>query len=126
MVYIVQGLNLAARLPSPPPQFNPRNKSNQSDKTMKYLLTTTTLFAALSLSSCESGPNADRGTLIGAGTGALAGGIIGHQSGNTAAGAAIGAVAGGVIGNQVGANQDRKNYGRVVGYDQYGRPIYQY
>jgi hypothetical protein len=65
MVYIVQGLNLAARLPSPPPQFNPRNKSNQTDKTMKYLLTTTTLFAALSLSSCESGPNADRGTLIG-------------------------------------------------------------
>jgi uncharacterized protein YcfJ len=94
---------------------------------MKYLLTTTALIAAMSLSSCETGPNADRGTLIGAGTGALAGGIIGHQSGNTAAGAAIGAVAGGVIGNQVGANQDRRNQGRyVVGYDRYGRPIYNY
>lgn len=93
---------------------------------MKYLLTTTAMIAAMSLTSCETGPNADRGTLIGAGTGALAGGIIGHQSGNTAAGAAVGAVAGGLIGNQVGANQDRNNYRRVVGYDRYGRPIYNY
>ncbi len=93
---------------------------------MKYLLTSTALVAALTLSSCETGPNADRGTLIGAGTGALAGGIIGHQSGNTAAGAAVGAVAGGLIGNQVGANQDRRSGRYVVGYDRYGRPIYNY
>ncbi len=44
------------------------------------------------------------GALAGGGTGALVGGIIGHQTGNTAGGAliggAVGAAAGGVMGNQ--------------------------
>ena len=44
------------------------------------------------------------GALAGGGTGALVGGIVGHQTGHTAAGAIIGggvgAVTGGMIGNQ--------------------------
>ncbi len=44
------------------------------------------------------------GALAGGGTGALVGGIVGHQSGHTAGGAliggALGAAAGGVMGNQ--------------------------
>lgn len=44
------------------------------------------------------------GALAGGGTGALVGGIVGHQTGHTAGGAliggALGAAAGGVMGNQ--------------------------
>lgn len=95
---------------------------------MKRIITSLiALAAAATLTSCESGPNAQQGTLIGAGTGALAGGIIGHQSGNTAEGALIGAAAGGLIGNQVGANKDKQQYQqpRPLYYDAYGRPVYQ-
>lgn len=56
-------------------------------------------FALVSV-SCDT----TSGALAGGGTGALVGGIIGHQSGHTAGGAliggAVGAAAGGVMGNQ--------------------------
>lgn len=67
------------------------------------------LAAAAALSSCASGPNAQKGTGIGAVGGAIAGGIIGHQSGNTAGGALIGGVVGGAAGNAIGNNEDKKN-----------------
>lgn len=82
----------------------------------KLIATLTAAVAALSLSSCASGPNAQTGTGIGAVTGAVAGGIIGHQSGHTAEGAIIGGLVGGAAGNAIGANQDQKNY--------YNRPYY--
>ena len=52
---------------------------------------------------------AAKGTAIGGGVGAIAGGIIGHNLG----GAAIGAVAGGGAGYLIGRAKDRKT-GRVV------------
>lgn len=74
---------------------------------MKRLLTVCTL--ALSLVSCASGPNAQRGTVIGALGGAAAGGIIGSQSGRGLEGAAIGAGLGAVAGNTIGDARDRDN-----------------
>ncbi len=56
--------------------------------------------------------SAAKGTLIGAGAGAIAGGIIGHNI----TGAAIGAAAGGGTGYLIGRAKDRKT-GRVVKKD---------
>ena len=53
--------------------------------------------------------SAAKGTVIGAGVGAIAGGIIGHNLG----GAAIGAAAGGGAGYLIGRGKDKKS-GRVV------------
>lgn len=59
--------------------------------------------------SCTSGPNARSGTAIGAVGGAAAGGIIGHQSGNTMEGALIGGGLGALGGNMIGGNKDEHN-----------------
>src|SRR5690348_16768330 len=63
------------------------------------------------LSGCAgSGPNTEQGAVAGGALGALAGGIIGHNSGSGSStntvngvviGAAAGAVAGGAIGNSI-------------------------
>jgi uncharacterized membrane protein YebE (DUF533 family) len=70
---------------------------------------TLSLFAALSLVSCATGPNAQTGTVIGALGGAAAGGIIGNQSGRGLEGAAIGAGIGALGGNAIGNAQDQRN-----------------
>jgi hypothetical protein len=78
--------------------------------------------AALSLASCETGPNAQRGAVIGGLGGAAVGGIIGNQSGRGLEGAAIGAGLGALAGNQIGAARDRDNYyynDRGYRYSQY-------
>lgn len=67
------------------------------------------LTAAVSISSCTSGPNARTGTAVGALGGAALGGIIGHQSGRGLEGAAIGAGAGALTGNVIGGAQDERN-----------------
>ena len=64
---------------------------------------------ALSFSSCAAGPNAKRGAVGGAAIGAVAGGIIGHQSGRGLEGAAIGAGAGAVGGGVLGSAHDDVN-----------------
>ncbi len=63
---------------------------------------------SLSLLSCNSGPNAQEGTVIGALGGAAVGGIIGSQSGRGLEGAAIGAGLGGVAGNAIGGARDQR------------------
>ncbi|HWB05689.1 MAG TPA: glycine zipper domain-containing protein [Verrucomicrobiales bacterium] len=79
---------------------------------MKSIICRTLLAAAaaVSLSSCAGGPNAQAGTVGGAALGAVAGGVIGHQSGHTAEGAVIGGVLGGAAGNAIGNSQDQRNY----------------
>jgi 5'-3' exoribonuclease 2 len=64
---------------------------------------------ALSTISCADGPNARSGTAVGAVGGAAAGGIIGHQSGNTMQGALIGGGLGALGGNAIGGQNDQKN-----------------
>ncbi len=54
--------------------------------------------------SCTSGPNARKGTAIGAVGGAAAGALIGRSVGSAAVGAGVGALGGNVIGGA----QDRQ------------------
>lgn len=66
--------------------------------------------SALALTNCAepTGPNTQRGAVIGGLSGAALGGIIGHQSGNALEGAAIGAAAGGGAGALYGNAQDQE------------------
>jgi len=75
---------------------------------------TLVLMASTLIVGCEATKNANnqqKGTVIGAGSGAVIGGIIGNNVGNkknTALGAIIGAVVGGVAGNYIGSRMDRQ------------------
>ncbi|AYG61022.1 YMGG-like glycine zipper-containing protein [Rhizobium jaguaris] len=64
------------------------------------------------LASCTA---TEKGTAIGAGSGAVIGGLVSHSWG----GAAIGAVAGGVIGNLIGRSHEHRGY--CIYRDRYGR-----
>ena len=64
---------------------------------MKHILLT--VIAVVSFSSGASGPNAQRGAVIGGLGGAAVGGIIGNQSGRGLEGGAVGAAGGTAIGN---------------------------
>ena len=57
----------------------------------------------------------EKGTAIGAGTGAIIGGAVTNSWG----GAAVGAVAGGVAGALIGRSTERRGY--CIYRDQYGR-----
>jgi outer membrane protein OmpA-like peptidoglycan-associated protein len=65
-------------------------------------------FASTGLAGCASMSNTERGAVIGAGTGAAIGGVIGKQTGSTARGAIIGAVVGGAAGAVIGRRMDRQ------------------
>ncbi len=52
--------------------------------------------------------NTAKGAVIGAGSGAVIGGVIGNQSGNTAVGAIIGATVGGATGAIIGRHMDKQ------------------
>ena len=92
---------------------------------MKTILTATcALVAALSFSSCSgpTGPNTQRGAVVGGLLGAGAGAIIGNQSGHAGEGALIGAGAGALGGAAIGNAQDteRRNSNQGGYYDSYG------
>lgn len=108
---------------------------------LRTLSTSIIVIALGGLTGCQSA--AGNGALIGGGTGAALGAIIGHQShGNTVGGAVIGgaagALAGGLVGNEVDrqqAERDRDDYDvryterRPDGYyyeRYYGPPRYYY
>lgn len=65
-----------------------------------------------SLASCTQ---TEKGAAIGAGTGAIIGGVVSDSWG----GAAIGALAGGTIGALIGNSRDRAGY--CIYRDRYGR-----
>lgn len=52
--------------------------------------------------------NQEKGAIIGIGTGAAAGAVIGNRSGNTAVGAIIGAAVGGTAGTLIGVYMDKQ------------------
>ena len=88
---------------------------------MKNYLVTVTCAACLLLSACSTpqGPNQYNGTLLGAGGGALAGGLIGSSIGGgrgALLGAGIGGLAGGFAGNQIGKSQDDQLIRQQRGY----------
>ncbi len=59
------------------------------------------------LMGCQAS-NTTKGGAIGAGAGAVLGGVIGHQSDNTVVGAIIGAAVGGTAGALIGRNMDKQ------------------
>lgn len=66
------------------------------------------LLSVLIISFGCSASKTHKGGAIGAGTGAVLGGIIGNQSDNTAAGAIIGATVGGATGAIIGRQMDKQ------------------
>jgi len=85
---------------------------------LRSLLTLATgLLLSSSMISCVgpygyAGPNQSVGGVLGAGAGALAGAVIGNQSGRPLEGAAIGGAIGAVAGSAIGNAQDQVVYGR--------------
>src|SRR5690606_3408702 len=82
---------------------------------MKKIFRTLILLEMVStIVACDATRNANnkqKGTVIGAGGGAVIGGVIGNNVGiknNSALGAIIGAVVGGVAGNYIGDRMDRQ------------------
>jgi surface antigen len=73
------------------------------------------LGATLAACSADSGPREVGGTLMGAGTGAVLGNLVGGAAGNRAAGTIAGAAIGGLIGNRIGAAMDDED--RRLAYD---------
>lgn len=71
----------------------------------KRLFAVMLVAALVSLTGCTT---TQKGAAVGAGAGAVLGGIIGHQSGSGPTGAAIGAAAGGLTGALVGEQMDNK------------------
>jgi outer membrane protein OmpA-like peptidoglycan-associated protein len=69
------------------------------------IVATGTLAAA---SGCASTPGERKGAVIGAGSGAIAGGLIGRAAGSTAKGAIIGAAVGGAAGAIIGRRMDQQ------------------
>lgn len=61
---------------------------------------------ALSLAACESNPSRQQ---IGTATGAVVGGVVGHEVVGGTLGTVGGAAVGGVIGNEVGKRSDERN-----------------
>ncbi|KAA9349488.1 OmpA family protein [Larkinella humicola] len=70
------------------------------------------ILAAGTMTGCKSirknTNNTQRGAIIGAGAGAVAGGLIGRKSGNTAVGAILGATVGGAGGALIGRQMDKQ------------------
>jgi outer membrane protein OmpA-like peptidoglycan-associated protein len=62
----------------------------------------------LAAAGCASTPTERQGAIIGAGTGAVAGGLIGKAAGSTAKGAIIGAAVGGAAGAVIGRRMDQQ------------------
>ena len=62
----------------------------------------------VSLGGCASMNNKERGAIVGAATGAAAGGLIGRANGSTARGAIIGAAVGGTAGAIIGHQMDQQ------------------
>jgi hypothetical protein len=88
------------------------------------------LVLSSSLVSCVSpygyyGPNQSVGGVLGAGAGALAGAVIGNQSGRPLEGAAIGGALGAVAGSAIGNAQDRVVYGNPAPYYGQAPVVYQ-
>lgn len=63
---------------------------------------------ALGLGGCANLSHTQRGAIIGATTGAAAGGVIGKATGSTARGAIIGAAVGGAAGALIGRQMDKQ------------------
>ena len=72
----------------------------------------------ITVSGCTANSHAERGTAVGGATGAVAGTMIGAQSGNAGKGAVIGTMAGMVAGNLIGQDMDQQEIAREKYYTE--------
>ena len=70
------------------------------------------------MSGCTANSHAERGTVVGGATGAVAGTMIGANSGNAGKGAVIGTMAGMVAGNLIGQDMDQQKIAREKYYTE--------
>lgn len=77
-------------------------------KTLGFALLATTVIGTTSCDSTGRMSNQNKGVLIGAGSGAAVGGIIGRAAGNTGLGAIIGGAVGGAAGGVIGRRMDKQ------------------
>lgn len=66
------------------------------------------LLASMTTVGCQSLSRTEKGAVIGAGTGAVIGGVVGKKYGSTAKGAIIGAAVGGTAGAIIGQQMDKQ------------------
>jgi hypothetical protein len=93
-------------------KINPNAKSRylKEEKVKKYIPLSVVLIFGLAILGCETNKTrVAEGAGIGGAVGALAGGIIGHQSGNTAGGILIGGTVGAGTGALVGSQINKTN-----------------
>jgi outer membrane protein OmpA-like peptidoglycan-associated protein len=90
-----------------------RNEVEEMNRVFRNfaVLTCTVAASGLGLTGCAQMTQTERGAVIGAGTGAAVGGVIGRQTGSTARGAIIGAVIGGAAGAVIGRQMDQQAAG---------------
>ena len=85
---------------------------NSIAKKSLVVLVAGSLLSANVLTSCKSVKNntnkTQRGAVIGAGSGAVIGGVVGRRSGNTVLGAILGATVGGAAGAIIGRRMDKQ------------------
>ncbi len=95
---------------------------------MKKLFLFSQIFIIVLLIACNA-TKTQKGAAIGAGAGAVVGGIIGKKSDNTAVGAILGATIGGAVGAVVGNQMDKqaakiqKDLGKVASVERVGEGI---
>lgn len=77
-------------------------------KTSTFFATIVVIIVSIALVTGCGASNAVQGGAIGAGGGAVAGGLIGYAAGNTALGAIIGAAVGGTAGALIGHSMDKR------------------
>ena len=89
-----------------------RNHFNSIEKKSLIVLMAGSLLSSNVLTSCKSVKNntnkTQRGAVIGAGSGAVIGGVVGRRSGNTVLGAILGATVGGAAGAVIGRRMDKQ------------------
>lgn len=89
-----------------------KSQFNSIAKKSLVILIAGSLLSTSVLTSCKSVKRntnkTQRGAVIGAGSGAVIGGVVGRRSGNTALGAILGATVGGVAGAVIGRRMDKQ------------------
>jgi len=89
-----------------------KSQLNSITKQSLILLVAGSLLSANVLTGCKSVKSntnkTQRGAVIGAGSGAVVGGVIGRRSGNTVMGAILGAAVGGAAGAVIGRRMDKQ------------------
>src|SRR5688572_6556389 len=106
-MFPARGVSHGTHLDSPGRLIQP-GKLTMSNRIGRTQLLSGLIVVSLAASGCSTMSQRDRGAVIGAGTGAVIGGVIGNQTGSTARGAIIGAVLGGAAGAVIGHQMDQQ------------------